>query len=161
MAQPPFRYSIVILIQLQHLRFFLLAAGWLTALKISSADVLYCVLPLYHTSGGKLGVSCAITCGATVVVRRKFSASRFWDECVKHKATVCEILRNWVDKHNSICTNSSAYDSKFCPVFSKWHCKDHLKSQYNFLDRIFVTLFIVVIFSIIRYTNNTTYLPIL
>jgi acyl-CoA synthetase (AMP-forming)/AMP-acid ligase II len=67
-----------------------MSSAWDIALKISSADVLYCVLPLYHSSGGILGVSAVITCGATMVVRRKFSASRFWDECTKYKATVRE-----------------------------------------------------------------------
>ena len=71
-------------------RFFLLCSGWNITLKVTSADVLYCVLPLYHSSAGILGVSTVIVGGATMVVRRKFSASRFWDDCIKYKATVCE-----------------------------------------------------------------------
>ena len=67
-----------------------MCSGWDIALNVSPSDVLYCVLPLYHSNGGILGVSATIVCGATTVVRRKFSASRFWDECIKYKATVCE-----------------------------------------------------------------------
>ena len=69
-------------------RFCTIYVGWCKALKMTPDDVIYCVLPLYHSSGGILGIGSVIACGATMVVRRKFSASRFWDECVKYKATV-------------------------------------------------------------------------
>ena len=72
---------------IKHSRFFLLCSGWSIALQVTSTDVLYCVLPLYHSSAGILGVSTVIVGGATMVVRRKFSASRFWDDCIKYKAT--------------------------------------------------------------------------
>ena len=61
--------------------------GFNTVLKVGPNDVNYCTLPLYHSSGGIIGAS-ALLFGATLVVRRKFSASRFWDECVHYKATV-------------------------------------------------------------------------
>ena len=35
------------------------------------------------------------------------------------------------------------------------HFKDHLNSQYNFFVRIFLTVFFVKIFNLIRYVNNT------
>ncbi|KAL9988545.1 hypothetical protein ACROYT_G003002 [Oculina patagonica] len=56
--------------------------------SISPDDILYCSLPLYHSIGGGFGVASCFFGGNTVVLRRKFSASRFWDECVEHKATV-------------------------------------------------------------------------
>ena len=45
---------------------------------------------------------------------------------------------------------------KLCPVFLSLHCKDHLKSHYNFFGRIFVTLYFVEIFNLIGFANNTT-----
>ena len=54
-------------------------------------DVIYCALPLYHTSGCILSVGGVFATGYTLVVRRKFSASRFWDECIQYKATVSKI----------------------------------------------------------------------
>ena len=48
------------------------------------------------------------------------------------------------------------YDAEFCPVFSRLHYKDHVKSQYNFFGRIFVTLFFGKLFNVIGYANNTT-----
>lgn len=35
-----------------------------------------------------MGVGQCIIYGLTVVLRKKFSASRFWDDCVKYNCTV-------------------------------------------------------------------------
>ena len=45
---------------------------------------------------------------------------------------------------------------KFCLAFPWLHCKDHLKLQYNFFGRVFVTVFLVEIFNLDGYTNNHT-----
>ena len=55
---------------------------------IKSQDVVYIVTPLYHMTGGVLGAGQMIYHGATIVLRRKFSASRFWGDCIKYKCTV-------------------------------------------------------------------------
>ena len=65
-----------------------MAKGVIGYFKITHKDVNYCTLPLYHTAGGILGVGSCILAGATLAIRRKFSASRFWDECVEYRATV-------------------------------------------------------------------------
>ena len=57
-------------------------------LKIGSSDILYNPLPLYHTAGGIIGVGQAFLRGTTVVIKKKFSASRFWDDCVQYNCTV-------------------------------------------------------------------------
>ena len=58
---------------------------------------IYCCLPLYHLSGGCLGSCQSIVFGDTLSIGRKFSASRFWLECIQHKCTVslkaCEIIQ--------------------------------------------------------------------
>lgn len=51
-------------------------------------DVIYCTLPLYHGVGVMMAVGCCLMRGNTVALRRKFSASRFWDDCVETNATV-------------------------------------------------------------------------
>lgn len=53
----------------------------------TSEDVLYISLPLYH-SAAFIGLTGAIALGSTVALRSKFSASQFWDDCRKYKATV-------------------------------------------------------------------------
>ena len=55
---------------------------------VSKKDLVYCPLPLYHTAGGVLGCGQAIIYGCTVVLRRKFSASAFWKDCVRFNVTV-------------------------------------------------------------------------
>ena len=58
------------------------------ALNMSHDDIVYSSLPLYHSAGGILGVGQCFFGGCTLALRRKFSASKFWDDCVETKATV-------------------------------------------------------------------------
>lgn len=61
----------------------------------------YVVLPLYHGTGGFLGVGWGLEAGGGVVLRRKFSVSQFWNDVADHQATsffyVGEICRYLVD----------------------------------------------------------------
>ena len=43
-------------------------------------DRLYNCLPMYHTSGGVLGIGAALMAGGSVYIREKFSVSEFWDD---------------------------------------------------------------------------------
>ena len=51
-------------------------------------DRVYIPLPLYHGTGGICGVGIALTTGASIILRKKFSASKYWDDCADHGATV-------------------------------------------------------------------------
>jgi len=51
-------------------------------------DRIYCVLPLYHSTGGLCGVGAALLSGATLVLRKKFSASQFWPDVVEKRCTL-------------------------------------------------------------------------
>lgn len=44
--------------------------------------------PSLPSAGNIMGVGQCLLYGMTVVLRKKFSASRFWDDCVKHNCTV-------------------------------------------------------------------------
>ncbi|XP_048828413.1 very long-chain acyl-CoA synthetase-like [Brienomyrus brachyistius] len=59
---------------------------------VTSKDVLYINLPLYHSAGFSIGFAGAIERGLTIVLRRKFSASKFWDDCRKHNVTVIQYI---------------------------------------------------------------------
>jgi len=70
-------------------------------------DVIYNCLPLYHMNGIGVCTGSVITWGATMVLARKFSASRFWDDCRKHECTgfiyigeLCRYLMNGAPKDN-------------------------------------------------------------
>ncbi|NNE57308.1 MAG: long-chain-acyl-CoA synthetase [Hellea sp.] len=58
------------------------------AAKAKSSDRMMMVLPMYHATGGLCGVGAALFAGGAVIVRRKFSATRFWDDAVKYGATL-------------------------------------------------------------------------
>ncbi|KAJ8398280.1 hypothetical protein AAFF_G00428500 [Aldrovandia affinis] len=66
--------------------FFLALAG------VTSKDVIYINLPLYHSAGLMIGVAGAIERGITIVLRRKFSASQFWEDCRKYNVTVIQYI---------------------------------------------------------------------
>ncbi|XP_033927801.1 long-chain fatty acid transport protein 1 isoform X2 [Melopsittacus undulatus] len=71
-----------------HSRYYRIAAFGYYAYKMHPDDVLYNCLPLYHSAGNIMGIGQCLIHGLTVVIRKKFSASRFWDDCVKYKCTV-------------------------------------------------------------------------
>lgn len=68
-------------------------------------DIVYLTLPIYHANGAIIGVGAAIVSGATVVLRKKFSASNFWSECIRYNCTafiyVGEICRYLVNQPES------------------------------------------------------------
>ncbi|XP_042834468.1 long-chain fatty acid transport protein 1 isoform X1 [Panthera tigris] len=75
-----------------HSRYYRIAAFGHYAYSMQVADVLYDCLPLYHTAGNIMGVGQCLLYGLTVVLRKKFSASRFWDDCVKYNCTVVQYI---------------------------------------------------------------------
>ncbi|GLH04520.1 Luciferin 4-monooxygenase [Gryllus bimaculatus] len=75
-----------------NLRFMFMVTGVYYMLGLKPDDTLYDPLPLYHTAGGMLGTGQAILYGLTVVIRRKFSASNFWTDCVKYDCTVAQYI---------------------------------------------------------------------
>ncbi|KAM7393449.1 hypothetical protein PAMA_008208 [Pampus argenteus] len=58
----------------------------------TSDDIIYITLPLYHMSASLLGVGGCIRLGATCVLKKKFSASQFWKDCVKYNVTVVQYI---------------------------------------------------------------------
>lgn len=51
-------------------------------------DIVYCPMPLYHSAGGVVSIGQALVFGCTVVLRKKFSASSYFKDCIKYNATV-------------------------------------------------------------------------
>uniref|UniRef100_A0A8C5HKA7 long-chain-fatty-acid--CoA ligase n=1 Tax=Gouania willdenowi TaxID=441366 RepID=A0A8C5HKA7_GOUWI len=70
----------------------------LTALVILSSngvkqtDIIYVNLPLYHTAGFLVGLIGSIETGTTIILKRKFSTSQFWDDCRKYNVTVIQYI---------------------------------------------------------------------
>ncbi|XP_038558127.1 very long-chain acyl-CoA synthetase-like [Micropterus salmoides] len=59
---------------------------------VCSDDIIYIYLPLYHSAGFLMGLCGAIEKGITVVLRRKFSATHFWNDCRKYNVTVVQYI---------------------------------------------------------------------
>ncbi|KAK5927851.1 hypothetical protein CgunFtcFv8_012964 [Champsocephalus gunnari] len=69
------------------------AASFIQAASgITSEDIFYINLPLYHSAGFLIGMVGAIERGITIVLKRKFSASQFWDDCRKYNVTVMQYI---------------------------------------------------------------------
>ena len=56
-------------------------------MEATKEDRIYNCLPLYHTSGGVLGIGSALVAGGSVFIREKFSVSQFWDDAVAQDCT--------------------------------------------------------------------------
>ncbi|XP_063305068.1 long-chain fatty acid transport protein 2 [Pelobates fuscus] len=70
----------------------LLATGLFDICRIRQRDIIYTPLPLYHSSAMMIGIGGCISKGCTVVLRQKFSASQFWDDCRKYNVTVIQYI---------------------------------------------------------------------
>ncbi|XP_019410918.1 PREDICTED: long-chain fatty acid transport protein 6 isoform X1 [Crocodylus porosus] len=68
------------------------AAGGLCAFGATKNDILYITLPLYHGSAALVGICGCIELGATCVLRKKFSASNFWNDCKKYNVTLIQYI---------------------------------------------------------------------
>jgi fatty-acyl-CoA synthase len=55
-------------------------------------DRIYNCLPMYHSVGGVTAIGAALVNGASVVVRERFSARRFWDDVVESKCTIFQYI---------------------------------------------------------------------
>ena len=77
---------------IKHLRYYWLANGSGIAFSLKSDDLMYVTMPMYHSAAGILGIGQVPVRGATVVIRKKFSASNFWKDCVKYQCTASQYI---------------------------------------------------------------------
>jgi fatty-acyl-CoA synthase len=58
------------------------------ATRSTPQDRVFNVLPLYHSTGGLVGVGAGLLNGARIIIRKKFSATTFWPDVKASKATM-------------------------------------------------------------------------
>jgi acyl-CoA synthetase (AMP-forming)/AMP-acid ligase II len=58
------------------------------AMDATPSDILYVPLPLYHSNAIIIGFGSALVSGAAFALRRKFSASQFWDDVHTFDASI-------------------------------------------------------------------------
>jgi fatty-acyl-CoA synthase len=56
------------------------------------SDRMYCCLPMYHSIGGVVATGAPLIAGASVFIRERFSASRFWDEIAERDCTLFQYI---------------------------------------------------------------------
>lgn len=61
-------------------------------MEVTPADVFYCCLPLYHGAAATSVTSTALTSGASIVFRRKFSASAFWTDVRENQVSIFQYI---------------------------------------------------------------------
>jgi fatty-acyl-CoA synthase len=74
--------------RITHMRAQLYMRGFAGATDAHPDDRIYITLPLYHATGGLCATGAALMNGASIALRRRFSASRFWPDIAEEKATM-------------------------------------------------------------------------
>ena len=77
---------------ISHLRALFMMYGFAGGLGANEHDRMYNVLPLYHTAGGICALGPALTTGGAVIIRRKFSAHEFWEDCYRYRPTFFQYI---------------------------------------------------------------------
>lgn len=72
---------------MSHQRIQSMMHSFAIAMRSTEKDRMYVVLPLYHSAGGVCALGSTLTVGGSVILKRKFSTTQFWDDCVKYGAT--------------------------------------------------------------------------
>ncbi|XP_055592123.1 long-chain fatty acid transport protein 4 [Uranotaenia lowii] len=73
-------------------RYIMMGTGSYYMLNLRDDDIIYNSLPLYHSAGGMVGVGTVLLCGLTAALRKKFSASNFFSDCIKYECTVAQYI---------------------------------------------------------------------
>jgi fatty-acyl-CoA synthase len=74
--------------KITHMRVQLYMRGFAGATDARSSDRIYNVLPLYHATGGLCAMGAALLNGGSVVLKRKFSATSFWNDVIAEGCTM-------------------------------------------------------------------------
>jgi fatty-acyl-CoA synthase len=74
--------------RITHMRAQLYMRGFAGATGARPDDRIYVTLPFYHATGGLCGAGAALIAGASVVIRKHFSASHFWADVAGEGCTM-------------------------------------------------------------------------
>ena len=74
--------------RITNMRAQLYMRGFAAATEATAEDRIYVTLPLYHATGGLCATGAALLNGAAIVLKRKFSATQFWDDILDERCTM-------------------------------------------------------------------------
>jgi acyl-CoA synthetase (AMP-forming)/AMP-acid ligase II len=75
-----------------HGRMSFATSMWTKVCSFSEKDRIYTPMPIYHSSAAFLCVGVGMRSGATIIIGRKFSASKYWEEVRQNDATVVQYI---------------------------------------------------------------------
>jgi fatty-acyl-CoA synthase len=75
-----------------HYRFYNGAYAFAAMSGAKTSDRMYLVLPLYHSAGGVAAVGQMLSVGGSMVIRRKFSTSAFWQDAKTYNVTLVQYI---------------------------------------------------------------------
>jgi fatty-acyl-CoA synthase len=78
--------------RVSHLRLMQWSHWFAGMMDTRSSDRMYNCLPMYHSIGGVVATGALLVSGGSVVVRRQFSANRFWNEVVAWNCTLFQYI---------------------------------------------------------------------
>jgi solute carrier family 27 fatty acid transporter 1/4 len=76
---------------IKHSRYMFVGAGLRNLLCLDN-EIIYTSIPLYHLAGGIMGTSQCLIFNSAMIIKRRFSASQFWPDCIKYKATCAQYI---------------------------------------------------------------------
>ncbi len=75
-----------------HLRVMQWSHWFAGMMDTQPSDRMYNCLPMYHSIGGIVAVGATLVGGGAVVIRQRFSASRFWDDVAASECTLFQYI---------------------------------------------------------------------
>lgn len=76
---------------IKHSRYMFVGAGLRNLLCLKN-EIIYTSIPLYHLAGGIMGSSQCLIFDSSMIIKRRFSASQFWPDCIKYQATCAQYI---------------------------------------------------------------------
>jgi fatty-acyl-CoA synthase len=78
--------------RISHYRVLIWSLWFAGLMDTRPGDRMYDCLPMYHSVGGVVATGAVLVNGGSVVIRDKFSASRFWDDVVRWDCTLVQYI---------------------------------------------------------------------
>ena len=78
--------------RVSHYRVMMWSEWFAGIMDATPDDRLFNCLPMYHSIGGVVAIGAPLVAGASIVVRKSFSASTFWDDVAASEATIFQYI---------------------------------------------------------------------
>jgi fatty-acyl-CoA synthase len=78
--------------KISHYRLMVWTHWFAGMMETGPTDRMYNCLPMYHSIGGAVATGAVLVVGGSVLIREKFSASRFWEDLVRFDCTLFQYI---------------------------------------------------------------------